>query len=220
MKVEAIIFDLDGLLLDTELLQWKGWAETLLHYGVNFSKSEWSKYAGKSARDNAACLIERFLLDTDLQHLLNERSSIFHRLISQGCPQLPYAMEILDYCLSRKIKMAIASNTSRDELTLKIRNSPLSTYSSAFNVIVTKDDVKEGKPSPEIYLKAISILSAAKANCLVLEDSQVGIIAAKSAGIYCCAIPNQFTMNQDFSQAETVCGSLYEVIRLLIKDFS
>lgn len=206
-----IIFDCDGLLLDTEFLQYKAWAETLQNYGIDFPKDEWSKYAGKSAYDNCKYFKSKFGITISEDEIIKKREATFNKLISGRIELMPYAQEILNYCKTRGIKTGLASNTLRKELTLKLRNSGL----SGFDVVVSREEIEKGKPAPDIYLEASKRLKVTKENTIVLEDSQIGVLAARRAGLYCCAIPNQFTAKQKFSHADIVCDSLLFVIKLI-----
>ena len=101
--------------------------------------------------------------------------------------------------------MAVASSSVRTDIEVILQSLGLL---DEFEVIISGDQVKEGKPHPEIFLGAARLLGIEPAHCLALEDTTYGVAAAKAAGMYCIAVPNRFTANQDFDQADLVLDSL------------
>ena len=127
-------------------------------------------------------------------------------------PLMPYAFEAINFFLERNIKIACASSGTKDEVHLKLKKSG---FLSLFPIIATGSDVLRGKPFPDIYTFAVNSLKLKPENCLAFEDTQYGVAAAKSAGLRCFAIPNEFTHEQDFSRADAVFENLKEAISSL-----
>lgn len=122
---------------------------------------------------------------------------------------MPYAKRTLEFFSKRK-KLGLASTGSKKEILLKLKKTGFDKY---FSAIVSRDDVKKGKPYPDIYLAAVKKLNLKPKDCLAVEDTKSGVEAAKSAGLICFAIPNKFSGTQNFSKADKVLKSLKEVVK-------
>ena len=108
--------------------------------------------------------------------------------------------------------MAIASSSPKNQIDIVISKFGIKKY---FHAVISRDDVKKLKPHPDIYLKAVKNLKENSSECIALEDSESGVLAAKNAGVYVIAVPNKYTKHQDFSQADMIIDSLSELNELL-----
>ena len=210
-KIKGVIFDLDGILVDTEVYQWQGWVEVLKPLGIGLSKEEYFKYAGKTGNIIESELAKDYNLKIEKGSLLKQKERLliewFHY---KELKLLPYAKEAVDFFINKGMKVAIASGGPKDEIILKLKKINL--Y-SLFSVITSSSEVKRGKPFPDIYLLSAERLGLKPEECLAFEDTQYGLEAAKSAGFTCFAIPGEFSVKQDFSRADKIFNNLEEVIK-------
>jgi HAD superfamily hydrolase (TIGR01509 family) len=212
-SLKGIIFDIDGVLVETEYFQWQGWIEALKPFGKSLSKKEYMKYAGKRGDIIEAELIKDFHLDIKKNILLEHKEKLLIKWFHVKPLQLMvFAIEAVQYFQNHKYKLACASGSPKDEAVLKLKKTGLFPL---FHKVVAGSDVSRGKPYPDIYLHAVSVLKLNPEVCLAFEDTQYGVEAAKSAGLFCIAIPNEYSLKQDFSKADKVFNNLKEVVEWL-----
>jgi HAD superfamily hydrolase (TIGR01509 family) len=208
-KIKGIIFDLDGVLLETEYYQWQGWVIPLREFGIELTKEKYFDYAGKNGKQIDKELIKDFNLNLKEGELLLKKEPLLLQWFSEKkLNYMPYAKEAAEFFSSR-FKMALCSGGSREEIILKLEKAELIQY---FPIIVAGSDVQNSKPAPDIYLKAKELIGLSNEECLAVEDTQYGLQAAKDAGLNCVSIPNEYSLKQDFSRADMVCNSLEDLI--------
>lgn len=208
--LKGVIFDLDGVLVDTEYFQWQGWVEILKPYEISLPKQKYFKYAGKRGDIVELELIRDFNLNLDKGSLLIPKEKMVKKWVkSRKLKRMAYARETVDFFLNRGIKVAVAGGAPRDEVLIKLKRTNLYTF---FKAIVSGSDVEKGKPNPDIYLLTIKKIGLNPENCLALEDTQYGLEAAKSAGLFCLVIPNEYSEKQDFSRADGIFPNLREAV--------
>lgn len=216
-KIKGVVFDLDGVLIDTEGLQIKAWIKVLKDYGIflpEVSEKDLLSFRGKSAEFIASQLKKRYGLKVQEKELVRKRDKYILKIYQKREIKLmPQAKEALKF-FRFFYQIALASTGSKKEILIKLEKSSLKKY---FPVIVSREDVKRGKPAPDIYLKAVKKLKLKPQNCLAIEDTQYGVESAKSAGLFCFAIPNNFSKNQDFSKADKIFKNLKEVKKFFSK---
>ncbi len=204
--LKGALFDLDGVLVETEHFQWQGWVEVLKPYNISLSKEEYYKYAGKRGDITDAELIKDFDLNIEKGSLIKPKEKILIKWFAEKPLKLmPYAWEALEFFVKNNLKVGLASGGPKDEVMLKLERLNLLQF---FEIIVSGTDIEKGKPDPETYLVALEKLGLNPEDCVVFEDTQYGLESAKSAGAICCAIPNEFSQQQDFSKADVVSPSL------------
>jgi len=208
--MKGIIFDLDGTILDTEYYQWQGWAIPLRQLGIKLTKERYLDYTGKSGEDIERELIKDFKLSMQNGDLLSKKKKLLEQWFStKEVNLMPFAGEVIKYFYNNgNYKMALCSGGSREEVLLKLKKNNLLKY---FSIIVTSSDVKRGKPFPDMYEKAVSDLELNFKECLALEDTQFGVQSAKDADLTCFAIPNEYSIEQDFSYADKILNSLKDL---------
>ena len=184
---EAVIFDCDGTLVDSMPAHFESWCEALALYGAGgvFKEDVFFAMGGRPTRDIVVELNDEYDLRLDPEAVaLAKRESFLRRLTS-----ISLIEEIATFAegLRGKVPMAIASGGSRMvvEKTLHIVG-----ISDWFDEVVTADDVAEGKPAPDVFLKASSLLGVEPAKCLALDDAPAGILAAQRAGMQVIAVPS------------------------------
>jgi HAD superfamily hydrolase (TIGR01509 family) len=210
-NIKGIIFDLDGILFDSEYYQWQGWVEPLREFGVELTKEMYFKYAGKSWRPIGEEMVKDFNLNISVEDLWERKKKLLEKWFNEkAMPLMPYAKEAAEYFSSNpQFKVALCSGGDRDEIITKLEKNDFVKY---FSVITAGSDVKKSKPEPDIYLLSAERLGLKPEECLAFEDTQYGLQAAKSAGCYCFAVPNEYSEKQDFSKADKVISSLKEVV--------
>jgi len=210
-QIKGIIFDLDGVLIDTEYYQWQGWVKVLKPFKIFLSKKEYFNYAGKGGDIIESELKEKYKLKIEKDQLKKEKEKLLIKWFkTKNIKLTPYAKKTVEFFAKNKnLKIAIASSGQKEEVVLKLKRSGLDRY---FPIIVTRSEVKRGKPYPDIYLLAKKLLKLKPKDCLAIEDTQFGIESAKSAGLFCFAIPNEYSKKQDFSKADKILKNLKGLI--------
>ncbi len=222
MTLKSIIFDHDGVMVDTEPLQSQAWIRILERYGKTpeiYGNGLVHK-VGITINGNWNILKLKYGITENTNHLEEQRSIVYRDLLSQTRPMVGL-MELLSELRkekkNKKLKTAIASSSNREYIEMVVNNFGIA---DDFDVIVSGKDVASGKPAPDIYLKAALLLGANPENCVVLEDSRTGVEAAKAARMKVIAIPNQYTDEQDFTDADLVLPSLKHIdLQLLYSCF-
>ena len=215
--IRAVIFDMDGIIADTELLQFRGWREVLKPLGITLTRKDYYDYAGDTGYYIEERLIEKYGLKAGRGSLLREKERfLFSWFRTKPLKTMPYAMEAVRYFKGRGIKVGLASGAMIEETKLKLRRLGIA---GLFPVIAGRDQVKRSKPYPDVYLHAAHQLRVRPDECIVFEDTEFGLRSAKSAGMICLAIPNELAVKQDFSKADGVFRNLKEAIEYVKKKY-
>lgn len=197
MKIEAVLFDMDGLVLDTEKLYTRFWMEAAnaLGYSMTFEQGLGMRSLNRNAGE--AKLKSYFGEDVSYEQVRNKRIELMDAFVEkEGVYLKPGIHELLDYLQEKGIKTAIATS-SPIERTVKYLSSV--NIEKRFDELVSGYMVEKGKPEPDIYLYAAGKLGVKPENCMVLEDSPAGILAAFRAGCIPVMVPDQ-----DEPDAETM----------------
>lgn len=213
--MKHVVFDCDGVLVDTEGYQWQAWNEALKPYGINISKKEYFDYAGKSGDIIEKEIVKKYSLKIEAGRLLEKKEKTVVKYFKEKpLKTLPFAEEALQTLQEKNIIIAVASSSPKEELLLKLEKNNLRKY---FQIIVSKENVSRGKPFPDIYLKTAELLKTNPKNIIVIEDTQYGVESAKAAGTICYAIPNEYSEKQDFSKADKKFKNLKEATNTILK---
>jgi HAD superfamily hydrolase (TIGR01509 family) len=210
-EIKAIIFDLDGTLFDSEGFQMKGWVIPLKKYGIDLTKEQYLKYAGKQGEQIEEEIYKEYNLNLKKGELLSLKMDLLEQWFStQKLVLMPFAKEVVEYFYNNSnYKLGLCSGGNVNEIMLKLKNNNFDHY---FDAITGGDEVKIGKPHPDIYLLCAKKLGVEPNNCLAFEDTMYGLQSAKDAGMYCYTVPNEYSKNQDFSRADKVLKSLKDVL--------
>jgi len=217
-KLHAVIFDCDGILVDTEPLHYRAFQEVLTPLGLGHDFETYlENYIGFDDRDAFIYAFKkagRELAPTTLDTLMEAKTNALEQLILRGVPGFPGVVELVIELLDRGVPMAVASGALRHEVEAFITSLGLN---GAFRAIVAADEVKKSKPDPETYLLAIERLTRLPGsklldppNCIAIEDTRAGIRSAKSAGLTVIAVTNSFSLHE-LAEADMVIGSLSEL---------
>lgn len=215
-RVKAVIFDMDGLMFDTETIYYQSNQATADSIGLPFNYAFYEKYIGTSEKDFFNALHNEHH-DEKLVQLFIEKSKIDIEtaLLAKPLPQKKGLRALLDYLKEKEIEMVVASSTEHRLVETLIQNADLSHY---FSGIVGGDEVENSKPDPAIFLKALSKTKAEKAEALVLEDSLNGVRAAHAAGIPVIMVPDLLNPDREAQEKATaVLEDLTEVISYIKK---
>lgn len=206
MYFEAVLFDFDGLILDTETPDYHSWCEVFAAHGCELPMEVWARAVGvpAGAFDECGYLEEQLGRSVDRHALRQSRKERFHALVREQ-PLCAGVLEALESAVAMGLRVGIASSADRAWITGHLERHGII---DQFEIIRCIDDVSRGKPDPEVYHAAAEGLSAMPARTLVFEDSPVGIRAAKSAGMRCVAVPNPVTTLLDTGEADMVLSSL------------
>jgi beta-phosphoglucomutase len=218
IRAEAVIFDFDGVIVDTEPLHYAAFQRTLEPLGLHFSWHEYVEtYIGFDDRDafRHAFTLKGKILDRDELHgLIEKKAAFFQEVIRSEFSAYPGVLDLIFQLHSNKIPLAICSGALRADI------DPILTMfgiSECFDVIVTADDVAASKPDPECYQLAFQRLQSAHKNCLskdatiAIEDTPAGISAAKAAGLMVCAVTNSYPADR-LDHATFVTDSLSSLV--------
>ncbi|RMF87059.1 MAG: HAD family hydrolase [Nitrospinota bacterium] len=204
--MKAVIFDFDGLMVDTEVPEYESWREVYRQFGLDLALERWVECIGTSsdAFDPLAHLEELLGRPVEREKVLaTKRQRYLDWVHSQ--PLLPGVAERIEEARAMGLKLGVASSSSRDWVESHLARHDILHH---FDCIRTRDDVCAVKPSPELFLSVATALAVPPAGCLVFEDSAHGVLAAKRAGMYCVAVPNTLTRILDLSLADLQVPSL------------
>ncbi len=217
--LHAVVFDCDGILVDTEPLHYRAFQEVLGPLGLGFDYDRYlERYIGFDDRD---AFREAFReghreLDPDgLERLIHQKARALVRLVEQGLSTFPGVVELVRSLAGEGIPLAVASGALRNEVALFIQSLGLS---DAFSVIVAADDVTRSKPDPESYRLAVERLASVKGDpsivpdaCVAIEDTVTGILSAKRAGLMVLGVANSYPVEELKAHADWVVESLARV---------
>ncbi|MCD6495453.1 HAD-IA family hydrolase [Candidatus Bipolaricaulota bacterium] len=204
--IKGVIFDFDGLILDTELPVFRAWQEIFASHGQELSLDDWVDYIGRSPDSFDPCDdLERLLgHPVDRQAIRTEHRRREASLIeSEGV--LPGVVDLIAQARELKLRLGIASSSERAWVIGHLSRLGLDKY---FDTIRCSDDVEHTKPAADLYLGVIAEWAIAPQEAFALEDSPHGVSAAKAAGMFCIAVPNEMTKNLTFDHADLVLPSL------------
>ena len=206
-SVTHVLYDMDGLLLDTEPFYTEVTQAIVGRYGHIFEWSLKSRMIGKKAADSARILVDALQLPITPEDYLRERESMLVALFPKA-QAMPGARRLTGHFARHGIPQAIASSSHRRDFELKITQHR--EWFACFQCVVLGDDpaVKHGKPAPDIFLAAAARMGAVPSQCLVLEDAPSGVEAARAAGMPVVAVPNAAMSPEAFRDANQILSSL------------
>lgn len=214
----TIIFDLDGLLIDSEIISYRIYHDLTEIYEKEISMEDYiHNYSGKTADRNMRTLIEEYHLPVSVEDGLAFADLKEKEYLKKGVSLKQGAAELLTYLKKKQYKIVLASSSTKERAVDIMEQNGIVAF---FDHMVFGNEVRRGKPYPDIFVKACACVQEPIENCLVLEDSEAGIQAAFSAGIEVICIPDMKVPGEDFyKMAAAVLSSLKDVILWLKNDF-
>ena len=214
MPIKAVVFDLDGLMFNTEDVFYVAGGEFMRRRGLEMTDRVRDGMIGRRGPEALRHLVETTGLREPVEAIGAELRTIFMELLDAHLRPMPALFELLAHIEERKLPKGVATSSSR-----RYMENILSRYQllPRFAMTLTAEDVVRGKPEPDIYLKAAETLGVSTSDMLVLEDSEAGTRAAAAAGAVIVSVPHRHTARHDFSTARHVASSLGDplIYRLL-----
>ena len=207
--IKAIVFDFDGLILDTETTDFEAWQTMYRAYGVELPLSVWLPIIGDATQD--------FKIDQHLVELtgkpidrdeLRQRQKALHIEMLEDATPMPGVEDYIRTAKRLGIRIGVASGSRRSWVVGRLERLGLAHH---FETVICRDDVGRAKPDPAAYIAAVQNLGTAPDQALALEDSLPGIRAAKLAGLFCVAVPGPMTKNISFLEADMRLESLVDM---------
>jgi len=219
---QAVIFDMDGLIVDTENIYYNAYNQTLNELGVDIPREGYVRCVGHPVEDNSADAVKRYELPIRPEDFLESWMTRFETAISDPdqIDLMPGFLDLLAHLQSVNYKLGIASSTPHHRMQTTLQNGVLphlnvASLNEIFGAQFSGSDVTNTKPDPEIYHKAARELGVAPEACVVFEDSVAGVQSGKAAGMTVFAVPNFFTSHQNHEGADRILNSLSEAIDFL-----
>lgn len=209
-KLQAVLFDMDGLMIESEHLQSLSFKKILESHDIKpeYNDAGVIQIVGVTAKENLKLIKDKHGLKSSVDELLLLKNEIYNEIIDEGLEPMPGLHELIKSLKENGIKIAVASSSNRNDIEKVLRMIDLD---EVFDAVVSGAEVAHSKPSPDVFQKAATELGVPVSSCAVLEDAESGIKAGKAAGMTVIAIPSQFTVDNDFSEADYIFKSLTEL---------
>jgi HAD superfamily hydrolase (TIGR01509 family) len=212
--IKAVVFDFDGLMFNTEEIFNRSGRELLRRRGLEMTPELLALMMGRRADEAFPLMIAKLGLTESAAELRAEERVIFQDMLWTEVAPMPGLFELLSHLEERALPKGVATSSRRPYIESVLRKFELV---ERFNLLLTSEDVVQGKPHPEIYLTAASRLGVQPAEMLVLEDSEIGTRSAGAAGAVAVSIPHEHSRHHDFSPASLIAERLDDprILRLL-----
>ena len=212
MKPAAVIFDMDGVLVDSEPFGYEALRRMRARYGLGYSEDENAEFLGRTTLESCRILKDRHGLPASAETLADLYIEGMLAQIGEGPIPMPGVPHVLEQVRARGYRLALASSA---EVRVIHANLTALALAPLFEAVVSGTQVARGKPAPDVFLAAADRLAVAPDRCLVIEDSRNGLLAAKAAGMRCAVVPCAQTRHQDFHEADHHLTTLPDLLPLL-----
>ena len=206
-----VVFDLDGVLIDSEALSWESWRRVLLRYDLDLNDEDIATLTGRTEHDTHEYFAARAELP-DFATFSEELSGVTLALFDERLEAYEDAVDALDYLLGRGFPVALASSSTRSRVDRSLATVGLN---DRFGVVVGGDEVVKGKPDPDLFLAAASGLGVDPTTCLAVEDAPAGIAAAKAAGMRVVAVERGLFRREELDRADVIVPRLTPAVFLI-----
>lgn len=208
---KAYIFDMDGVLYDSEPIHAKAKKQVLAGYGIDISDERLATFVGRSSRDFYSVMVqENPQCKATWQQLAEEKHILYKRLLAEDeeITAIAGVKDLLERLKAKGYLIGLGSSSTKEMINTVVDRFDLRKY---FRVMISGADLPRSKPDPLIFQTVAKELGVSPEECTVVEDATAGIKAAKSAGMYCIAYRNPNSGRQDYSLADRIVDSLYEI---------
>lgn len=209
MTKKAVIFDMDGVLIDSESIHVAVDQAIFSELGIRVSDEEMSQFIGVATTDMWPILKERYKIETSVSTLVKmsevRKVEAFKKMTEKPIEGIPALLKELG---SKGYHLAVASSSPMVHIDLILRTIGIK---DCFQAFASGEEVKRGKPAPDVYLEAALLVGVEPGACYVIEDSERGVHAAKAAGMICIAYDNVKSINQDYSEADYVVSAIEDI---------
>lgn len=215
MEIKAVLFDMDGLMVDTESLSTEAFINSAKAQGYNMTKEETLKVLGFTKASIYQFWIDYFQgTNVDGKKLVDDHYEYIENVLyTVGPEKMPYVEELLKYLRENNYKIAVASSSDTADIKNNLEKTKLEKY---IDEIASGAEVENGKPAPDVFLLAAERLGVDAKDCLILEDSKAGIKAGKASGAMVFMVPDMFTVDKECEDtADRILTNLGEVIEIL-----
>jgi HAD superfamily hydrolase (TIGR01509 family) len=192
MPISTIIFDMDGVLVDSEGTHFLAYSKTLAQYGIKYPREEFRKVMGRSNKDISKMFCKQYRLRVDPDMLRKQKERLVEGLLGKT-RLFPGVKATLRLLKKKGYKLGLATSSIR-KVTSKMRK--IHGFDSYFRAYASADDVKRAKPAPDLFLACSRKLRSEPSECVVIEDSRYGLLAARKAGMRCIGITNTLPARQ------------------------
>ena len=207
--IQGILFDYDGTLAKTMYHHYKAWKQTLADFNTNFSKEEYYNLEGFSLHLLPSLITKQNITKKKIEELVIKKKKIFKKNLKK-VNYYANTLKILKYLKLKNIKIALVSSSHLDQITASSKKN----FLNNFDVIISGEDTKNNKPSPDPYLLGLKKLKLKPKNCLVIENAPIGITAAKKAGLKTIAITNTLD-KKNLINADLIINDIIELKKYL-----
>ncbi len=204
---KAVLWDLDGVIVDTAPFHFAAWQAAFASRGVSFTQEDFCRSFGQRNEFIIPHILGHEIPKSEMEEFSRKKEEDFRVRARQGLALFPGVRELLEQLRERGFRQAVASSTPRDNINLLF---PLFGIGQFFEAVISAEDVRRGKPDPEVFLLAAARLSVPADRCVVIEDAVAGVAAAKAAGAKCLAVTNT-NSREKLAKADLVVDSLTEV---------
>jgi len=185
--LEAVLWDMDGVIADTADYHYSAWRDVFKERGVAFSKADFMRHFGQRHDTIIKFALGDKLSPEEVDAITEKKQSLYRQRVSKNIVPLPGAIKLIKLLNKNKIKTAIASSAVRQNIDVILKGLGIE---NSFQAIVFGTEVPEGKPSPQIFQLAAKKLGVKPTDCVVIEDAIAGVAAARRAGMKCVAVTN------------------------------
>ncbi len=207
--MKAVIFDMDGVLVDSQPYHYRADVESMARYGILKDEKFYEAFAGTVTSDRMRTLKNMFGLEASVEEMTELREQMILDIIAdEDIKAVRGIPELLRNIKAMGLKTAVASSSSYDLIELVLKKTGIAEY---FDLLTSGIDVKRGKPAPDVFLLAAERLGVEPEECLVVEDSENGVKAAKAAGMKALGYINPTSGSQCLEQADTITDDFNKV---------
>jgi HAD superfamily hydrolase (TIGR01509 family) len=203
----AVIFDMDGVLIDSVILNWIAYNKVLARYNIKIEQDQMHRYVGRSTHDQVAMFNADFGLDIDPDAFVAETSQLKEKSFADIKPKAG-VVALLEALKKAEMLVAVGTSTSREVAERRLKTAGIL---DCFALLVTEDDVTNHKPDPEVYRTAATRLGVPPEVCVVIEDAPAGVMAAKAAHMASVAVQTAYTRPEQLQIATVVVRSLEDI---------